>query len=822
MSFFYGDAQIPTNFTAAGGVAGLSAIADAAQKQMQLVDNSNASYAALYQAYDDRIAAIKQATGQAVENPLKLAEQQDFDKMRAPRLPMYKQPRIPEELQIGPRAPTNSQKQAQQFSNWLAQMQQQFPEASDRIRANVPIERDAEALAKKAEEDANQLAASRGGLTGLAAQFYGGFKGTLNDPLQVTTMFIGGGPGVGRNVALRIANVALKEALVNGGLEAAQQPAVQAWREKAGLPNGWKEGIVNTLFAATAGGLFGAAGEAAGAAAKRIFKGRELDAVVAEVRKTAPLTPEILKALDGDVDAAIKAITPIREALPAEARAAIDQHEVSQEIRQQIAQPTDMHERNMDAASAAVLDPARETFTPEVDQAKVDRVAALLVPEAAPTRKAERDSLQGFLARAGGIQDQKGEVSALGLQNATPKLSNKKGLTYTKRLVRDNGMVLDQARKVAAEAGYFNHKYGTVDLAMEKSTIVDLLDELENESRRVDMAEPDNSGRRYAEQRANDLLQIIGPDVDDALVARAIQRAERDGIDPVEAFDIEARSEDGFTIDGFHGTNAVFDQFDPLRLGENTGAKSASMGFFFSKSPETAHAYLKDGELIIFEDIAGAAPEDLDKLPRDVRANVKKLINDAQKANEKAITAGENGDDFAYEELSNISNDLWERARSEATGYLEAGNNIKPVKLRMNNPFVKDFEGRPFRDEPYSSIIAQAKKAGHDGVILKNTFDGAGKDDIFVVFSADQIRSRFDIGDVNAPRSPDPFDFPGDRSEPDFPNEDDMLTAADLEDFDPMMEIPFFDDGRSVTASQMLDELDEMDRLFQATEVCRL
>lgn len=313
MSFFYGDAQIPTNFTAAGGVAGLGAIYDAVGKQTDLTDNTNAAYSALYQAYDDRIAAIRQATGQAVENPLKLAEQDDFDKMHAPRLPMYKQPLIPEELQIGPRAPTNSQKQALQFSNWLAQMQQQFPDAADRIRANVPIERDAEAIAKAAEEESARKFDSSSNPLKWAAAFAGAFRASLNDPIQVATLFIGGGAGVGRNVALRIANVALKEALINGAVEASLQPSVQAWREKAGLPNGWKEGVVNTLFAATAGGLFGAAGEAAGAAAKRIFKGKELDAVVAEVRKTAPLTPDILKALDGDVDAAIKAISPIRD-----------------------------------------------------------------------------------------------------------------------------------------------------------------------------------------------------------------------------------------------------------------------------------------------------------------------------------------------------------------------------------------------------------------------------------------------------------------------------------------------------------------------------
>jgi hypothetical protein len=86
-----------------------------------------------------------------------------------------------------------------------------------------------------------------------------------------------------------------------------------------------------------------------------------------------------------------------------------------------------------------------------------------------------------------------------------------------------------------------------------------------------------------------------------------------------------------------------------------------------------------------------------------------------------------------------------ERAASE----LESGANVMPVALRYENPMYHDFEGKPYREQSYSDLIDEAKRNGHDALILKNTFDPGGHSreskmvDIGVMFEPDQIRSKF-------------------------------------------------------------------------------
>jgi hypothetical protein len=79
--------------------------------------------------------------------------------------------------------------------------------------------------------------------------------------------------------------------------------------------------------------------------------------------------------------------------------------------------------------------------------------------------------------------------------------------------------------------------------------------------------------------------------------------------------------------------------------------------------------------------------------------------------------------------------------------HTEEGGNVMPVALNYKKPFVYDFGGNAYRDQTYSDLIDQALTGGHDALILKNTFDpGAGPSklvDVGVVFSPDQIRSRF-------------------------------------------------------------------------------
>ncbi|WP_319519717.1 hypothetical protein [uncultured Martelella sp.] len=92
--------------------------------------------------------------------------------------------------------------------------------------------------------------------------------------------------------------------------------------------------------------------------------------------------------------------------------------------------------------------------------------------------------------------------------------------------MREGGDTLDNARLAAAEAGYFDHLYGTADQAAEKSTIGDLLDALDNASR-TQTAQPAADTERRAVRRpgARYHCRCRPRCVDDAVIIRAAERA---------------------------------------------------------------------------------------------------------------------------------------------------------------------------------------------------------------------------------------------------------------------------------------------------------
>jgi hypothetical protein len=77
---------------------------------------------------------------------------------------------------------------------------------------------------------------------------------------------------------------------------------------------------------------------------------------------------------------------------------------------------------------------------------------------------------------------------------------------------------------------------------------------------------------------------------------------------------------------------------------------------------------------------------------------------------------------------------------------LARSGKIKEVTLDMENPYVHDMGGEPFRDVSYKDIIKKAKERGHDGVIIKNTYDGGNPvadlelTDVHVAFNKSQIK----------------------------------------------------------------------------------
>ncbi len=301
-----------------GGIGQGLDIAFASYEQLRLVDNSNAAAAALEDAYAARTRAVKDATGIDLGNPL-FGEAAEFDPAQAQRLARGE---FGAELTAqGNRA--EAQKAA--YAERLAALEKQFPDKAGIIRSAVPVERDAEAIAKAADDRLSMLMASNPDWSSYAWSFAGGAAGSFRDPLVVGSLAFGGGPGAARTVAGRILTVAFKEALLNGATTAVAQPFVQDWRRRAGLPNGFDEAATNVLFAAGLGGVLGSAGAGIG---ELLTSGARRAAARDLVEQFALENPELgetaRRALKGDTSAATTLLSEIRDVLPDDVRGAID------------------------------------------------------------------------------------------------------------------------------------------------------------------------------------------------------------------------------------------------------------------------------------------------------------------------------------------------------------------------------------------------------------------------------------------------------------------------------------------------------------------
>jgi hypothetical protein len=229
---------------------------------------------------------------------------------------------------------------------------------------------------------------------------------------------------------------------------------------------------------------------------------------------------------------------------------------------------------------------------------------------------------------------------------------------------------------------------------------------------------------------------------ENVLELRTLDNDFVDQLDVAEKARLDRAVKQGFDIDAFHGTKGNIESFDPGLLGATTDAPSARRGFFFSADPETATVYA---------DLADA--EKLDKKRYEsFFADKNSEYFDAEISNRKeqiqrAKSLGDkNAVKYLEEELQDFElekKDYLERQvrKRDIGGGL--GENIMPVKLQITNPFVRDFEGDSYRDVSYNELLATAEAGGYDGAIFKNTSDGAGVTDIYVVFDPSQIRSRY-------------------------------------------------------------------------------
>ena len=247
-----------------------------------------------------------------------------------------------------------------------------------------------------------------------------------------------------------------------------------------------------------------------------------------------------------------------------------------------------------------------------------------------------------------------------------------------------------------------------------------------------------------------------------------------DNLDPIEKARLDRAVQQGFDLDAYHGTKGDIQSFDPGLLGATTGAPSARVGFFFAADPATAATYARTASADKLR------PEIADRSAR-VRAEVDRLSKE-KIDNIKALSEAEAGPlrierdkmkDIQFGVLPNdtgmtidevikrkqqlnveigkietknhgkVRRDDLIKAREEMAQLADSGQNILPVKLRLQNPLVHDFGGGSYREVSYRELLDQAQREGKDGAIFRNTRDGGPVTDIYVVFEPSQIRSRF-------------------------------------------------------------------------------
>lgn len=206
---------------------------EASKASARFVDNTNARERSLIAAYDQRIDAVRAATGIALANPLRAeAERIDLTELGFDR-----------DDDAGDRFAV--------FDNELARLAEQHPEHAGVIRADRSPREDAYARARDVDEasaDAFQRYDGPAG-TGLLATLAGGLRGGLEDPANIATLPFGftGRVGLGLKQMLWMG---LKQGAANAAVETAFQPTIAGWRQEAGLD------YTPSHFAMNVGGAF--------------------------------------------------------------------------------------------------------------------------------------------------------------------------------------------------------------------------------------------------------------------------------------------------------------------------------------------------------------------------------------------------------------------------------------------------------------------------------------------------------------------------------------------------------------------------------------
>ena len=285
-------------------------------------------------------------------------------------------------------------------------------------------------------------------------------------------------------------------------------------------------------------------------------------------------------------------------------------------------------------------------------------------------------------------------------------------------------------------------------------------------------------------------------DVEYMRLAEAYKNGDKSDEEKLRQLVDDAAHAAGYNYRGYHGTNASFTVFDPNKLGsKNFMAGSAYLGFFASKSKETAESYtglnsLDFASLSLNAEAARLMDESKARYDYDNRAKqydeAKERFEDEYRKNngyDEVVTnvvdsviasAKEQGLDLdldvlaktvrtyqeiewnkehlnqmyqewynsqEYKEFKEVENAIWkdwEQSEIKRRGYTP---HVKSLYIKLENPLVYDFKGEGRDTESFAARMARAKEEGRDGCIFENVEDGAELDTIYAVFDNTQFKS---------------------------------------------------------------------------------
>jgi hypothetical protein len=250
-------------------------IAAAAWDQQLYVETSTGRQAAIDESIARQIAAVKAASGVAMQHPLRGGYRDMAElELKAQFGPDYRR-----QTERNPALFINSAVEV--YKRQLGEYMDGNPAIADAVQTAM-IDYAPDMIARRADRGMQEASTeSPSLLLTLGAGLVGGIVPAMRDPINAVGLLLGAGPSAAKTVAGRLFDVALREAMINGGVTLAQQPFVQDWRREAGLEAGFDEGAKNVAMGAAFGALFGAGAQALREVMPRAAVG---DASVKEVR----------------------------------------------------------------------------------------------------------------------------------------------------------------------------------------------------------------------------------------------------------------------------------------------------------------------------------------------------------------------------------------------------------------------------------------------------------------------------------------------------------------------------------------------------------